>query len=105
VSAAIQFEPETYYELRSNELFFTGKDVENSNEVKLVREEIVLCTEIISRRAGHNGRGKYARLLLRRDGGEFVLFHRLSRFDRGAGQWREVNPMIVLALADQLPTL
>jgi hypothetical protein len=105
VSAAIQFEPETYYELRSNELFFTGKDVENSDEIKLVREEIVLCTEIISRRAGHNGRGKYARLVLRRGADEVVLFHRLSRFDRGSGQWREVNPMIVLALADQLPTL
>lgn len=99
------FEAGTFYELRSNVMYFTGKDVENAKEIKLTRGEIVLCSDIIPMRKGEEGRGKYARLLLHSDGANFVLFHRLSRHGRGAGEWREVNPMIVLAKADALPTL
>lgn len=101
------FTPDTYYELRSNVLIFSGKDVENTKlkEIKLTRNGVVLCTEICRARVGGQGRGRYARFLHRQDGVDLVLFHRISRFNIGAGEWREVNPMIVLALADQLPTL
>jgi hypothetical protein len=105
VSLSLIFEAEHYYELRSNELHFSGKDVENSGEFKLSRGSIVLCTQIISARKGEKGRGRYARLLVRRGENDIVLFHRLSRYSRGAGQWREVNPMVVVATADQLPTI
>lgn len=105
---SIVFEPGGYYELRSNVLLYSGKDVENwssKSDFKLRRGEIVLCTGIVSMRYGEQGRGKYARLVVASDGGEWILFHRLSRHSRGAGEWREVNPMIVLAKADALPTL
>lgn len=105
---SLVFQPDTYYELRSNVLIFSGNDVENwkiKTEFKLTRGEIVLCTEIIPMRNGAQGRGRYARLVHRQDEHEWVLYHRLSRLDRGQGQWNEVNPMIVLALADRLPTL
>jgi hypothetical protein len=100
-------QPDVYYKLRSNVLLFSGQDVENwslKSDFKLRRGEIVLCTAIVTR-VGGQGRGKYAKLLVRSDGDEWTLYHRVSRNNVGNAQWDEVNPMIVLAMADRLPTL
>lgn len=107
MNPAVVFEPGLYYELRSNVLLFSGQDVENwslKSDFKLRRKEIVLCTGFVTR-VGGQGRGKYVKFLVRSDDAEWTLYHRVSRLNVGSGQWIEVNPMIVLALADRLPTL
>lgn len=90
-------------------------DVENYNvAVPLGNNEIVLCTEIVFRSGGWRGRGLYAKLLSQRGyaplaGRDAIpivatLYHRVSRNHIGSGNWEEVNAMVVLALADQIPT-
>jgi hypothetical protein len=98
-------EPDTYYELRGAQIEFSGADIEGAKKHWLRQGDIVLCTEIVKLRVGGEGRGRYAKLLFRDDEGDLVLWFRVSRFNRGAATWREVNSMIVLAKADVLPTL
>ena len=94
-----------YYQLRSPYLTWTDTDVEDEKRLTLRREDVVLCTAIVHR-SGKSGRGRYARFLHQdADGETRVLFHRVSRTGRGAGEWSELNPMIVLARAAELPTL
>ena len=94
---ALVLKPDTYYRVLSRKL--------DMGHLDLYREDIVLCTEIVHRSHGYRGRGRYATLLHLRDGQNVVLRHRVSSYGRGSGNWEEVNPMMVLALADQLPTL
>jgi hypothetical protein len=98
------FEPENYYRLRSRTFIFDGADVDEVKQLVLHRDAVVLCTEIAFR-SGEKGRGRYARLLYQRDDETFVLFHRVSKFNRGAGEWEELNPMLALAMAGEIPTL
>ena len=70
--------------------------------VPLGHNEIVLCVDIV-RRSGGKGRGLYAKLLHKRCDWEVVLYHRVSKNRIGSGDWEEVNEMMVLALADDLP--
>jgi hypothetical protein len=44
-------------------------------------------------------------LLWRSEGKDIILYHRLSKLKRGPGEWREVNPMLVIAKADELPVV
>jgi len=97
------FERDTFYECRSN-LVFRKKDVEYGNQYVLLRSHIVLCEDIVFRNGGE-GRGYYAKLRHRSAvGHEVVVYHRVSKNRIGRGDWEEANPMVVLALADQLPT-
>lgn len=102
---APSIEEGAYYELRGAQIEFTGQEIEGAKKHWLRQGDIVLCTEIVKGRVGGQGRGRYARLLFRDEDGELVLWHRVSRLNRGAGNWREVNPMIVLAKSGSLPTL
>jgi len=101
------FTADTYFQLRSRNLVFDAQDVAGTHEIgarTLRRDDIVLCKDIVYRKGGR-GRGKYARLLYLEDGESLVLFHRVSKFGRGAGNWEELNPMMTLALAGEIPTL
>ena len=93
-----------YYQLRSPSLTYTDTDVEDEKRFTLRREDVVLCTAIVHR-SGKSGRGRYARFLHQdADGETHTLFHRVSRTGRGRGDWNELNPMVVLARAEDLPT-
>ena len=97
-AASPSFEAETYYELRSRH--HKVKIAGTSDEFyELKRGDIVLCAS-----EGTNA-GQFGVFLFFRDpdGEQFTFFHRTSRFRRGAGNWRAVNPMVVIAKADQLP--
>ena len=101
---AVVWVPGTFYECREETTFYI-EDVENYPvAVPLKNGDVVWCKEIVHRKGGR-GRGRYAKLLHHR--GEHhprvVLYHRVSSFDRGAGDWEELNEMLVLALADTLP--
>lgn len=102
---ADEIEEGKYYELRTNLFFFKSADVAtrgHHGSFDLIQGEIVLCIEI-AHRAGGEGRGKYAELVVQRGKQEYHLFLRVSRFGRPAGAWREVHPMVVLAQAETLP--
>ena len=89
-----------YYQLRSPSLLLSVAD-DNTRFCSLKRGDYVLCmgTTYVDRK-------RCAVLLHQTEEGETVhLLHRVSRFGRGKGEWREVNPMLVIALADRLPTL
>lgn len=96
MSGALAFEPDTYYEVRSFEIEVEGDD----GPVALRRGEVVLCIGFTSR-----GNKRFAGLVVRRDDVDVLLQFRVSRFNRGKGNWRELNPMLALALADKIPTL
>ncbi len=103
---AVTFMPGLYYRHLSQpgeSTLFLVYDVENYPvAVPLGNNEIVYCDAIV-RRQGGKGRGLYARLLNKRGEHEVVLYHRVSRNHIGAGDWEEVNPMVVLALCENLP--
>lgn len=97
--------PGFYYQLRSPHWKFLKGEVEGRKRYELKREDVVLCADIV-RRDGVNGRGRYAKLLHQTDDGDTIsLFLRVSRSSRPPGTWRELNPMLVIALADKIPTL
>jgi hypothetical protein len=106
--SAVTWTPGVYYRhlcTRGSTTFFGVTDVENwATCVPLGPDEIVLCVDIVKRKGG-KGRGRYAKLLHTRGGREVVLYHRVSRNNIGSGNWEEVNAMMVLALADQIPTI
>lgn len=93
------FEEDHYYQLRSMTLELPIADTEKT--FRLRREDAVLCIGVTTQQ-----RKRYAVLLHQDEGGETVhLMHRVSRFNRGRGEWRELNPMLVVALSDQIPSL
>lgn len=104
--SAVTFTPGLYYRHLSQpgeRTLFLVYDVENYPvAVPLGNNEIVYCEEIV-RRSGGKGRGLYAKLLNKRGEHEVVLYHRVSKNHIGSGDWEEVNPMVVLALAIDLP--
>jgi hypothetical protein len=109
-STVWELKADTYYRHKcrpGNPLLFTVQDVENYPvAVPLSRDDIVYCDGFVTRE-GSKGRGRYARLLTHRGGehDKVVLFYRVSRNNRGQASWQELNPMLVIALADEIPTL
>ena len=102
------FEVDHYYMLEAlpghHHVFGVG-DVENWRTcVPLANGEVVVCAGFVHR-SGKQGRGRYAKLHHQRGDKRVVLYLRVSRKDSGAGTWREIAPLEVLALADVLPTL
>jgi hypothetical protein len=116
--SATTFKPGVYYRHVcpfDHSTLYKVSDVEDYSVcVPLGNNEIVLCTEIVHR-SGGQGRGLYAKLLSHRGfaplpGREPVavvatIYHRVSKNHIGSGNWEEVNAMMVLALADQIPTI
>lgn len=102
--SAVTFTPGTYYRCLSPITFYI-QDVEDYPvAVPLGKNEVVVCEDIVFRTGGR-GRGRYVKLHNRRGGRDVVLYHRVSRNNIGSGNWEELNPMIVLALAPELPTV
>jgi len=114
--SATTFTPGVYYRhlcLPDSVTLFLLPDVENYSVcVPLANNEIVLCTEIVHRNGGR-GQGLYAKLLSQRGYAPLAgrdpipvvatIYHRVSRNHIGSGNWEEVNSMVILALADQIP--
>jgi hypothetical protein len=74
---------------------------DSKKSFKLRRMDAVLCIGIT-----YVDRRRYAVLSHQTEDEEVLqLLHRVSRFNRGRGEWRELNPMLVIALADKIPTL
>ena len=103
-------EADTYYEyvcVPGNPMVFDIQDVDNYPvAVPLGHKDVVFCDGFITR-DGSRGRGRYAKLLTNR-GGEHdrvVLYYRVSRNNRGQAAWRHLNPMLVLASAEKLPSV
>ena len=67
----------------------------------LYRGDLVICIGI------DVTKGKRYAVLWHQDENEqqVGLLHRVSRWNRGAGEWTELNPMVVIALSDKLPTI
>lgn len=94
----VQFAEDVYYELRSPRLQLLKAD--ENKQVWKRRGDIFLCIGIIAQ-----GRKRYAVLVHQNEDGDHETFrHRVSRYTRGKGEWRELNPMMVVALADRLPS-
>ncbi len=97
--SAVQFEAGKYYELRTPDLSF--KVGVSGGTFILKRGSCVLCSGFVS-----IDRKKHVELLFQTEDGETKpLYHRVSRFNRGSGDWREMNSMMVVAMADKLPVL
>lgn len=94
-SGALAFKKGVYYQLRSRHLDVTLAGTQDKFTLK--REDVVLCIGF----ARHLGRQAFLRFQ-QEDGEVLSLFHFVSRFNRGAGNWRELNPMLVIAMADKI---
>lgn len=99
--AAVQFEAGVFYECMGRTAF-SKVDVVPNGEFDLCPGDYVRCSEIVHRRGG-KGRGRYAVLHYKSGKRSLILYHRVSRFNRGSGDWEELNEMMTLALADVLP--
>jgi hypothetical protein len=99
--AAVQFAPGVFYECKGK-TEFSKVDVVPNGGFDLKDGDLVRCSEIIHRRGG-KGRGRYAVLHYTCGKKSLVLYHRVSKFNRGSGDWEELNEMMVVALADVLP--
>jgi len=97
-AGALVFETDKYYELRSRHLEVLIGGTRDKH--RLERHDRVVCKGFATQDLG-----RYAMLYFRKDDENMCLFHRVSRFNRGSGNWREMNPMLVIAMADQLPTV
>lgn len=95
--ASFAMRPGMYYECRSSRsLWIEDLDKESISGVRRVeRGDFVLCDALVRRK-----RVRFARLIL----GSEALYLRVSENDIPGGDWEEVNPMIVLSMADQLPS-
>jgi hypothetical protein len=103
--SAVTWTPGVYYQVLDSSTSFGASDVENwPCCVPLFANEVVLCVSLVHRK-GANGRGRYAKLLHRRDGRDVVLYHRVSRNNIGSGSWAELNAMMVLAMTGDIPTI
>ena len=94
-SGALAFKKSTYYQLRSRHL--DTKIAGTQDKFTLKREDVVLCIGFARER------GRMAILRFQQEDGEVLsLFHTVSRFNRGSGNWRELNPMLVISMADKI---
>lgn len=100
--AAVQFEPGVFYECKSKTVIPPGDVVGSRNPVTLKDGDLLRCSGI-KHREGMKGRGRYAVLHYKSGDKSLILYHRVSRFNRGSGDWEELNEMMALALADVLP--
>jgi len=97
-AGALALKKAVYYELRSRHL--DVKIAGTQDKFVLKRGNIVLCIGFAREL------GRQAILRFQQEDGEVLsLFHTVSRFNRGSGNWRELNPMMVIALADEIPIL
>jgi len=94
---SVQFAEDVYYELRSPRLQLFEAD--SGKAVWKRRGDIFLCIGVLTER-----RKSYVILVHQNEDGDHETYrHRVSRYSRGKGEWRELNPMMVVALADRLP--
>lgn len=91
---------DVYYQLRSPSLLLSVAD--SDAVCLLARGNYVLCIGLTTIDGA-----RFAILLYNNEatGDEKRLLNRVSSFGRGKGEWRELNPMMVVALADVLPVL
>jgi hypothetical protein len=102
--AAVSFTPGAFYHSLST-TFIPVTDVEDYPTcLSLGGNDVIWCERIVFRK-GARGRGHYAKCRVRRSEHypSVVFYHRVSKNRIGAGDWEEVNEMMVLALADVLP--
>jgi hypothetical protein len=99
--AAVSFAPGVFYECKGRTEFLAA-DVEQCRLHVLQDGDHVRCSEIVFRKGGR-GRGLYAKLHYKRKKTKLVLYHRVSKNHIGSGDWEELNEMVVLALAADLP--
>jgi len=105
------WKPGTYYEhlcKPGGRLLIPVQDVLNWEvAVPLGFKEIVYCDGFVTRATTLTGGRyvRYVRLLHRRDPAreDVVLYLPVTRNNKSRGHWRELNPMVVLARADELP--
>lgn len=90
-----------YYELRSRVLSVLVAGTPKPYVIS--RGDIVLCGRFCS---NDQVRGMIMRFK-QEDGEEINLFQTCSRYRRTAGNWREVNPMMIIALAsdEKIPVI
>jgi len=106
--SAITFRVGQYYRCLADKTFTVNHVDDYPVAVPLSKGAYVYCESIsYMKRPGDVGRHRYAKLLTCRDKKyhpRVVLYLIVSKNNIGSGTWEEVPEMMVLALADELPT-
>lgn len=66
--------------------------------------QVIRCERFEFRKLGRS-HGRYARLTTVRDGKVFAFYERVSSNDIGSGTWVELEPLVVLARAEETGVL
>jgi len=74
-------------------------DLESDTFVTGIESGDYVCCQAIVRRSGGKGRGLYAKLKVYRGQDRFIAFHRVSKNHIGAGAWKELELLTIVALA------
>jgi hypothetical protein len=108
VTGAVAFKPGLYYRCLSPKTFLVSHVDDYPVAIPLSKGSYVYCESIsYMKRPGDIGRRRYARLITCRDKvhhPRVALYLIVSKNNIGSGTWEELPEMMVLALADELPS-
>lgn len=106
--SAVSFRPGAFYKCLGHKTFYVNHVEDYPTALALCDGDYVYCESIsYMKRRGDIGRHRYAKLLTCRDKvhhPRVALYLIVSKNNIGSGTWEEVPEMMVLALADELPT-